>query len=613
MQQGNLLGRDVVFTYGPLSQWIAWVGVELQGNSVVNGFALGQVLMVELALVLLYVIVGMQEELDWLEAIFVFIILYAFTAFLVRPLSGLLAVVLFIRALSAKMPWAYGLATLAGVACFASQMLSIDFGVLALGTCGLVTAFWFGATLVVRYRPGAVTGLRPMVDYVKFGLTTFGVWLILNVAMLVYFHFSSPTYHWLDYWRYGLITLTRYNYAMAFDWLSDYPARGPFLTVVIFAMLAYSLYYAGTRLRQISKTGDLAPAYVITGLTAFACINLKSALTRSDIGHILYGMVGLLLLFSLAVSWSRASRPMFIVGVVLLVQALSFWPYNAANYLQTWPTFLSRPLSLSQQWQAIQSYRVNLQLLVPDGLDQYVAKDKLIVSFPYNNIIPVALKRQTLAPVLQGYAAFDTKLQELYVQQLQVHLADTEVIYGLDDSSPVIGEVEHASRLPIIFEYLARNFMLKTPKNFGGYLVLTPRTTVLPLQRFPLAFQAAQRAGQTVEANLGESRRCPLIELQLTVGYPVLSILGRPDDVTVQVWNDGHLLQQKSLVAIETGTPFSTFVYLGNSQDFEYIFTPERTNPPNIQLSQVVLVPGKVSLFDVQPNTINLLNINCIQ
>src|SRR5689334_1222169 len=40
LEQGNLLGLDVYFTYGPLAQWIVEAGVWLQGSgSVLNSLA----------------------------------------------------------------------------------------------------------------------------------------------------------------------------------------------------------------------------------------------------------------------------------------------------------------------------------------------------------------------------------------------------------------------------------------------------------------------------------------------------------------------------------------------------------------------------------------------
>jgi hypothetical protein len=223
------------------------------------------------------------------------------------------------------------------------------------------------------------------------------------------------------------------------------------------------------------------------------------------------------------------------------------------------------------------------------------------------------LQRQTLAPVLQSYAAFDDTLQNLYIQQMEAHRPNVEVIYGLPESSPYIGEVEHISRLPIIFEYLMRNFKLKSSVNFDGYLVLEPRDTILPLQRFPLTYTSTQPEANSVELSLGESKACSLFEIQLSIGYPTWAVLGRPNDLTIQAWDRGKILKQKSLIAIETGRPFSTFFYLGNSDTFNYVFEEDRTDDPHIQFDKLVIKPGYVSLFDVQPSLVNVSGINCIR
>jgi hypothetical protein len=342
-------------------------------------------------------------------------------------------------------------------------------------------------------------------------------------------------------------------------------------------------------------------------------VNLKSALTRSDSGHFLYGVVGLAFLFSMAVVLSRVSKPMLVTGVILLAQAISLWPFSGANYVQAWPALIGHPELVVEQWQLIRARQVDPQAFIPEGLANNVDPQKLIVSFPYNNIVPIAMGRKTLAPVIQGYAAFDTTLQNLYIQQMQTHLADLEVLYGLDESSPALSNVQNITRLPIIFEYLARNFTLKVPQVFKGYLVLKPRDTILPLQRFPMAFQQSPRADESVAVDLSESKSCSLIEIQLEIGYPIYTLLGRPNDLTLRVMDGDKVVRHPSLVGIETGKPFSTFVYLGKSEDFGYIFNLDRNNPLKpIQFNKLVLSPGPVSLFDVQPNAINVLNLNCI-
>ncbi len=613
LDEGNLLGRDIFFTYGPLAQLISWAGYKLQGGNVLSGFSVGLLLFDALGLVLLYFVVCLVDDLAWHDAVVIYVLMYLLNAYYARPMLILLCCVVLLRALAAKRQWRYMWAGATGLLCFASQLISMDVGVLALLTCAGVLSLWLIVSVLFRARISVFRIVEAPIEYAKVAAIVVGCYLILYGLLEIYFRLSSPDYRWFDYWRYGVKTLSRYGYAMALDWMYGYPG-GAALTAVLLAVAVFCLFIVVGKFSEGIRGGNLSMGYVFSGLLIASIISFKSALTRSDIGHVLNSILALMFLFSLSLTTIRQSPKALMAGVVLLMLVLTVWPVNGADSIRIWIDLLIRQQSLVVKWRDIRAMRINSSEIVPDGLDGALDLNKRLVSFPYNNALVLALNGYSFPPVLQTYAAFDTRLQDMYVKKLADHAKDVEVVFGVDGvNSASLDGVQNVARVPIIFEYLAENFALKTPESFGGYLVLHPRGQPLPFRESRVEYDVAQVSEIGLDITFPGSLECDLLELQLEINYPVFTVLGRPNDLVVQAKNQSQVIYDGRLVAIETGAPFSTFLYLGPPQNFGYLFSSDRSGAPTVYFDKLMLFTGPTSLFDVQPSKLKVDDVICIR
>ncbi len=267
---------------------------------------------------------------------------------------------------------------------------------------------------------------------------------------------------------------------------------------------------------------------------------------------------------------------------------------------------------LVNRWAIIRDTQPDHSRFEVPELAQNLDPHKLAVSFPNENIIPITMGHATFAPIVQTAEAVDTSLQTFYVQQLAAHRANLEVIYGLEDTEPGVDGVQDMTRVPIIFQYLAENFVMKVNHSFNGYLVLEPRAQPLPLQRTPLNFQTAATDTTRLQATLTNPSTCALLELQLNIRFPLITALGRANGLMLQVSDGNQIVKSGGLVTLEPGRPFNVFMYLGQPEDFQYAFRPAREGEPTVFFDRLEIETTPSTLFDILPNVLELTQLNCI-
>jgi hypothetical protein len=616
-QQGNLLGRDVYFTYGPLAQWIVNAGVLLQGSgSLLNSVATINLIGLMVAVVLLALSLGLIEEVSWSDALFILpamFLLKLLAMAQMRPLALLLGMVVFVRVLGAPPPWRRWGAGLAGMIWFLGQLISAEVGLFAVVSALGFTLICFLATSLPWERWGLAQPLLPRRIYLEtyaISLATFGLGY---TALEVFFRFSSPTYQWFDYLRYNLDIVLRYSYAMGIAWISGLPP-GEIFSFILFLVMAYTFVYSLGLVITHLRAGASHQAHLLLGILLTAGLTFKSAMVRSGLGHVLLGSTLFIFLFLLCLC-SKHGKPFWqMAGRILLVLFLMAWP--AGNLLNLLPALTrpgSSPVSVVEKWHQIRGTQFDPQTLASAELRAAVDPEKSIVNFPYDNVLAMALGQKSLAPILQTYAAFNENLQHKYVQEVARQQAKVEIIYGIDGlGARPIDEVQNVSRVPIIFKYLVENFQLKTGALFDGRVVLEARAQPRPLSLSPLTYEITSTPSG-LDLQLSQPARCALIELELLIHYPGTALLGRPTRPVIQVWNGHTQLINNRLTAIETSRKFSTFVYLGNPESFPGLFADSGDYHLPRPFDHLRLDRPDYSLFDIYPSRIAIENLQCLQ
>src|SRR6185436_12699202 len=134
-QQGQIVGRDTFFTYGPLAQLLVNTAAAWQGSgSILNAVSLSYFFFRAAALVLLALCLGLIKQLRWAGALFIFLVLFSLNLIILRPLCVLLCVIVLGRALTDVAAHRRGWAVAVGGLCLASLLFSVDAGFFALAS-----------------------------------------------------------------------------------------------------------------------------------------------------------------------------------------------------------------------------------------------------------------------------------------------------------------------------------------------------------------------------------------------------------------------------------------------------------------------------------------------
>jgi hypothetical protein len=437
-------------------------------------------------------------------------------------------------------------------------------------------------------------------------LTVLAVFGGLNLGLNLYFISTSDAYsHLLDYQRYGWEMLKGYNLAAGLPWSLDGPTTIRLAIVGVFT-IASSLYVI-----VFQPSGRF-----VLPLLLCALFQLKGAFTRSDIGHITQSTSPLAVLFAiigaLAFSRVRTVKLPAIAWSVMFVTLCVSWPW-AGLYAATdiWKAVTAEsPLA---KYNRVRTAMTAADDVLPPGIGADASAQRPMLAFPYENHIPVKLKRPVRAPVLQAHNASTEILQRFYVDQLSTE-KELDVVYGLDDvaSSP-LESVQSISRMPMIFEYLYRDFRLKTDRVYGQGFYLLQRDG---LQREFLRTDITTREERSttrmdLAVAIREPAMCHLLRLDLEIDYPLTRFIGRPVALDLSVFNDDTAVLTTGIAPLKANESFSTYVSLIPKDMFYQVFgrTPINTIPWN----RLEFHPRPTDLVGVRPAGLKVNSIACLR
>jgi hypothetical protein len=512
--------------------------------------------------------------------------------------------VLVSRAMSAST-WRrqVALAAVAGSLCFTAQLLTAELGLLTLAAAVLVLGIY--AVLAHFRHRSNYAGLDSAPHYVLLLSVMVGTFVLGNVLISVVFKWTSPNYVQLfDYQYYNLEIIRGHNNTMGTAWRPGTSVSLGLLTLLLYA-IGFVLFYW----RRLSRQdGYLLVSLLISSLAA-----LKGLTLRSDWSHITLASIPLVfLLLVLGHDWlgTQKIRASW-VGSMLLLFAI--WPGASFSALAQLPRSLDGKPSLAAQWQAITTYRAPTEQLVPAGLADAVERTaQPLLIFPYQNYIATQLNRALSAPVLLAFVAHTETLQHKYVEMLERTGGVPQVIYGLDGSASwPIDNVQQIARVPVIFEYLYRNFELQSAQSYGdGYYLLQRRSTPVEFQAAELAYHVDQTEPAKLSLRLDQPAACSLVRLGLRLTYPLTALLGRPSPVHAQFLRNGDVQGESNLLALETGRDFTTDVSLIEPAQFYHVFDSDPVQTKTWDTLEIA--PVSTGLLGVFPDLLEVNRVECL-
>lgn len=605
LRMGNLLGRDVHFTYGPLAQLLMSAEALLRGGGpALNGYALGLFVFNVAAVSFLLLAIGLIKPIGRGGAVFIFAVCLALPGVIyLRPLFSLLTIAVLVRTLDAPAPYRRWLGVGVGLLLFAGQLLSMDL-VIYQGAAALALLLGCAALALIQERAGKRRiDLLPPRAYLAPLAAIAATLLVCNALLEVGFRASSASYHGFDYLRASLAIVRGYSYAMGLTWLFD-----ALPTAALVLMIVYTIASVLARLRSAER----GMFHLLLGLSLIALVHFKGALVRSDAGHITTSSSLLAFLFLLMIYLTNDNRFRQLIGVALLALLVFAWSPSYLKQFDDLSQLIAGATGLAQKWREARASASPALEIAPPDLRAAVDPRAGIVDFPYDNVIAMALGQPSVAPILQPYAAFDERLQTDYVDQLRARQAQIEIVYGMDRLvvDPT-GGVQYVTRLPRIFAYIYENFRLKTNAVFRrGYVVLAPRAQPRPLAQTPIAYDA-RASGGALDLALRRPASCALLAMDVTMRYPATAALGRPNDLTIQVRNGARTLVKSKIIAVEPKRQFTTFLYIGPTRRFYQLFGDGDRPGPVATFDRVSVAPSPGDIFSVDPSSFDVTNLRC--
>jgi hypothetical protein len=602
LHQHSISGRDFHFTYGPLSQMLAYAGASLHAPwSGISSLPLVILAFSIASIVLMAFVLHLAKDFGWKECLFLYMASAGLNLFseptAFRPLALMLCAVIWYRTMENRAgsgQWIWAAAT--GAACFAAQLLTFELGlysILMVGLAGLIWMMWDG-----RFHR------RLLLERIVVVLV---VYLAANLATDCCFALSSPAYNFFDYQRYGLETIRGFSFSQSSPWELNAGATAGLIIVALFAMGA-----AGFLIARVHT-----PVRIwILSLLVGALIELKSMMVRSDLGHITQS--GSLLVFFLLsvgavliVRWRQSGVPL-ILWAAAFAMLWGCWPWAglyAVKDLYRAFTGVSPIRKLTR----LRSDVVHPERVLPEGLaDQSHWTGGAFLAFPYEMYIPIALQRRFIAPVPMAYNASTEALQQFYIQRLERE-QDLNVIYGLDGVvSTAVDGIPIVTRTPIIFDYLYTYFRLSRNEPFGKgfYLLQRDASPRLGLQRINVNAKVRQTGKSEWEIQLQEPIACSLVRLEIEIDYPLMQYLGHPAPLELLFQRSGTPVFKTGLCAIKSDAPFATLVSLMPEDHFHEIFGPGKaaTNAwDRLRISPRVPDP-----LGVWPSKVDIRSVTCL-
>jgi len=303
------------------------------------------------------------------------------------------------------------------------------------------------------------------------------------------------------------------------------------------------------------------------------------------------------------------------VWCVLAVGLFFFWPWTGWRAIGDSLKGIDGELPVPLALRKISSISIAPETVLPPTLlaPELRGRTTPMLPFPYENYIPVVLKRPLLAPVLQSYSAPTEALQRFYVDAIDRQRSNgLDVVYGLDSVATwPVDEVQTITRVPLVFEYLYRHFELSsTEENLDGRYVLGPRARPrdVVFQELPLTENRSDHGSGTLR--LAQPTACNLIRLEMKTTYSPARLMLRPSGVELKFSRGSDLVFTGYVRPLELNREFITYISLIKPAMFYKVFGSSLI--PGKVWDAITYHPLKTDVLGTSPLKIDVNHIQCV-
>ncbi|PYR99881.1 MAG: hypothetical protein DMG12_19345 [Acidobacteria bacterium] len=600
LQQGSISGRDFHFTYGPAAQILAWIAASVTTTKsafdayrIISAFFCGASALLVAAVLLLY------DRINWKQTAVVYCSAVLLNLFYEIPNFRAVLLLLCaafayrtVAAPSIHRKWLWAAA--AGFICFVSQLVTPE-----LGLYGVIIVV---GTLATNYLLGRDR------SYILIGCVFLGTFTLANLGIGVFFKVSSPHYEaLLDYQRYMSETMRGYNNTLGLEW-----SVGPKQTIFLALLAAYTVVTAAIAARKSS----LIDACLLASLIFASLVSLKSALVRSDIGHVAQASSPFVFVFLLLPRKEWNSRVGQIAWCLFAFGLYFIWPFAGWSAPRDFLKGIDGEVPVPSALHDILSVAREPEDFLPAailGPESRARRTIPILPFPYENYIPIVLRRPLFAPVLQSYSAATEALQRFYIKALERQRpVGLDVVYGLDSVAvwPVDG-IQTISRLPLIFEYLYKHFELTSPaENTDGHYILQQREHTREVVFRDLPFTASRFDDTSGMLRLAQPTMCGLLRLEMKMTYSPADFFLRPSGVEFNISKGDESVWAGYTRALSMNQNFATYFSLVKPKLFYRFF---KQGPiPGKSWDTLAYRPWSTDVLGSAPQQVEISRLQCV-
>jgi hypothetical protein len=626
--RGVWLGRDVLFTYGPLYEWLSgapsrWIGVSA-------GTILATANMLPMLAGVLAIFVSARLLLPnvspWRRALFLAVVLCTFPG--IRLAICLFAFAIFVRLTDAVARRRAGIllpAIAAAAITLSAFLISAD--------AGLYTAAAFllclTATAVTNWRrPRALSRLG------GFFCAAFACLAALMLAGNAVMHTVLD----FSYWRSSLVLTAGYR------WFEPKPmtpaSTGRLLVALILGVVTFGIACWGREAEGNRWTSR--PAFVLSGF-GLALVMMQSALVRSDVIHVVNGIYPMVFLAGAILLAAQPNTRW--ASVLLPAIAVAMAPLIGVPYAQPFPRAIatlvrdvahptrSCPASEKEFDRAcFPSEYAPFFAKVSAYVGEHTRPSDPIVVFPYQNALGVMSRRTIASGILQGYLVSGNELTQLDLAGIRkanppfgLFFPEANASFGIRPPEGIysysLDLVPNFTRSPGVWFYLLRNYHSEATPAPGALALVRDETRDqhLVLSEEPAAAALGQVAitKRWTHLELGQvhwpAGGADFLKLRLRASYPVWWKLRKPSSMALWVYlADGS--EQVLHFFAEPNRATEVWVYPGDARQMAGYFSSDSSTWPTG--ATPVRLAMWITPFDwtsVTPNSISIDGVEAVR
>lgn len=594
LHDNQILGRDSIFTYGPLFQLFSVMGAKLHvSESSIFSLHLIYFIQEETALFLLAFSLLLIPFIGWKLAIILIL--------LINPAVNL-RVTLLIFSIS-MLSYSFTvfkrnkrilLGVLVGVLAFVSQIYLFNLGLYAIALT-IVLGIFFSLVSRQSKKLSAVKHhqfLKPK-EYLYSIAAVLAVYIALNLLLSVVFMSTSENYRSLfQYQELSLSIVKGYTYLMGrpVPWIPPY-IRVELLFLGIFL---FGIILTISRCRELK----IEEFYFFMSYFVLAGIMLKSVLIRSDFTHLVIGLRGVYFLGLIVIGHFTTREPMRLrkiaLGGIFILFSFFNGLYNPGSFIYDLSRLVASPAPFKNFNEAREFFpdhetiQENYYLLP----EEYQIEEK-IIDLGYRNYVAEFYDMELDVPVLQDYATITPDLSNYYIQM--IGLEEYPIIlyeYGF-----LLDSIFQGTRYPDLYRFLLENYHAPDTKEIdyqSGFMILEKRDSPNEFVSNLLNFSATKSNQGNISIIFQEPINCKLLEMKLSMKYPPFStLIGTPGRIQADYYLENILYpnRQYKIGSLATNETFVIYLPTIGRQDLWELFYDgsENVKEHNMMIDRMTL------------------------